>query len=50
MKPEDILTYMNYIAEENLKNMPAEELRRDLHKIEEVRRDLDRKESNEPRT
>lgn len=50
VKPEDILTYMNYIAEENLKNMPAEELRRDLHKIEEVRRDLDRKESNEPRT
>ena len=41
---------MNYIAEENLKNMPAEELRRDLHKIEEVRMDLDRKESNEQRT
>lgn len=44
VKPEDVLTYMNYIAEENLKNMPAEELRRDLHKIEEVRRTLDRKE------
>lgn len=50
VKPEDILTYMNYIAEENLKNMPAEELSRDLHKIEEVRRALGRKESNEPRT
>lgn len=44
VKPEDILTHMNYIAEEYLKNMPAEELRRELDKIEEVRRDLDRKE------
>lgn len=51
VKPEDILTRMNYIAEENLKNIwPAEELRSELHKIEKVRRDLDRKESNEPRT
>lgn len=40
VKPEDILTHMNYIAEEYLKNTPAEELRRALG----------RKESNEPRT
>ena len=40
VKPEDILTHMNYIAEEYIKNMPAEELRKNLG----------RKESNEPRT
>lgn len=40
VKPEDIITRMNYIAEEYLKNMPAEELRRALG----------RKESNEQRT
>lgn len=44
VKPEDIINHMAYIAEENLKNMPAEELRSELHKIEEVRRTLDRKE------
>ena len=45
VKPGDILTRMNYIAEENLKNIwPAEELRSELHKIEEVRRTFTRKE------
>ena len=38
VKPEDILNHMAYIAEENLKNMPAEELRRALGRKEKHER------------